>query len=41
MKTVKDGDLSALKAVFGWPVLNGKIVENPASAITVRLGKQP
>ena len=40
-KTVKDSDLSALKAVFGWGLMNGKVAENPASAITVRLGKRP
>jgi len=39
-KTVKDSDLSALKAVFEWAVMNGKIPDNPAAKITVKLGKQ-
>lgn len=39
-KTVKDSDLSALKAVFDWAVMNGKITDNPAAKITIKLGKQ-
>ena len=38
-KTVKDGDLSALKAIFGWAVANQKIPMNPASTATIRLGR--
>jgi integrase len=38
-KTVKDSDLAALKAVFGWAVTNRKLVTNPASGITIRLSK--
>lgn len=38
---MKDSDLSALKAVFVWAAMNGKIAENPASNITIRLGKPP
>lgn len=40
-KTVKDSDLSALKAVFEWAVVNGKLPENPAAGISIKLGKQP
>jgi integrase len=40
-KTVKDNDLSGLKAVFDWAVANGKITDNPAAKITVKLGKRP
>lgn len=38
-KTVKDGDLSALKAIFQWAVANRKIAINPAAGITIRLGR--
>jgi site-specific recombinase XerD len=38
-KTVKDGDLTALKTVFGWAVANGKMATNPASGITIKLAK--
>jgi integrase len=46
-KTVKDSDLSALKAVFGWAVVNRKLPSatptgvalNPASGVTIKLGK--
>ncbi|WP_257167543.1 site-specific integrase [Bradyrhizobium sp. SRS-191] len=34
-KTVRDGDLSALKAVFKWAVANHRIPSNPAQGITV------
>jgi hypothetical protein len=40
-KTVKDSDLTALKAVFAWAVTNGKMAENPASNVTIRMGKPP
>ena len=38
-KTVKDSDLAALKAVFGWAVRNRKIPQNPASGITIKIGR--
>jgi integrase len=38
-KTVKDGDLSALKTLFGWAVSNRKLPSNPAQGITIKLGK--
>jgi integrase len=40
-KTVKDSDLSGLKAVFDWAVMNGKLAENPAAKITIKVGKRP
>jgi integrase len=40
-KTVKDSDLSALKAVFGWAVVNLKLTSNPAEGITIRVSKPP
>jgi integrase len=40
-KTVKDSDLTALKAVFAWALINGKVSKNPASDVTIRLGKPP
>ncbi len=39
-KTVKDGDLAALKSVFGWAVDNKKIAENPALGVTIKVGKK-
>ncbi|GJE55812.1 DUF6538 domain-containing protein [Methylobacterium thuringiense] len=33
--TVKNSDLAGLKAVFGWGVANGRLVENPAVSVTV------
>lgn len=39
-KTAKDSNLSALKVVFDWAVMNGKITDNPAAKITIKLGKQ-
>lgn len=33
--TVKNSDLAALKAVFGWAVDNGRLAENPALGVTV------
>jgi len=38
-KTVKDSDLSALKTVFGWAVVNRKLATNPALGITIKVGK--
>ncbi|MDR3440335.1 hypothetical protein [Telmatospirillum sp.] len=39
-KTVKDSDLSALKAVFGWALSNRKIALNPAEGVTLKVGKK-
>ena len=39
-KTVKDSDLSGLKTLFGWAVSNRKLSTNPATGITIKLGKQ-
>jgi site-specific recombinase XerD len=38
-KTVKDSDLAGLKTVFGWAVSNHKLPSNPATGITIKLGK--
>lgn len=38
-KTVKDSDLSGLKTIFGWAVVNGKMPSNPAEGVTIKLGK--
>jgi integrase len=38
-KTVKDNDLSGLKAVFGWAVANGKMRSNPAQGVTLKAAK--
>lgn len=38
--TVKDSDLAALKAVFGWAAANRKLAINPAQGITLRVGKR-
>ncbi|MDA9416433.1 hypothetical protein XH81_16475 [Bradyrhizobium sp. CCBAU 25360] len=38
-KTVKDSDLSGLKAVFGWAVSNGKMHSNPAEGVTLKASK--
>lgn len=38
-KTVKDSDLSGLKSVFRWAVSNGRMAENPAKDVTIKLGK--
>lgn len=40
-KTVKDSDLAGLKTLFGWAVSNRKLPANPASGITIKLGKPP
>jgi integrase len=39
-KTVKDSDLSALKTLFGWAVVNRRLPGNPAAGITIKLGRQ-
>lgn len=38
-RTVKDGDLAALKAVLGWAFANRKLPTNPAAGVTVKVGK--
>lgn len=38
-KTVNDGDLAALKSVFGWAVSNHRLPSNPASGITIKVAK--
>jgi integrase len=40
-KTVKDSDLAGLKTIFGWAVTNRRIATNPATGITIKLGKSP
>jgi integrase len=39
-KTVKDSDLASLKTIFGWAVSNRRMPTNPATGITIKLGKQ-
>lgn len=39
-KTVKDSDLAALKTLFGWAVINRKLPTNPASGLTIKIGKK-
>lgn len=39
-KTVKASDLTALKSVFDWAVTNLKMPSNPASGVTIKLGKK-
>lgn len=39
-KTIKDSDLSGLKAVFGWAVSGRRMAVNPAAGITIKLGKK-
>ncbi|WP_246685316.1 site-specific integrase [Methylobacterium sp. WL103] len=39
-KTVKDSDLAALKTLFGWAVINRKLPANPASGLTIKIGKR-
>ena len=36
---MKDSDLSGLKTLFGWAVSNRKLSSNPATGITIKLGK--
>lgn len=38
-RTVKDNDLSALRALFGWAVTNRKLPVNPATGVTLRPAK--
>jgi integrase len=38
-KTVNDGDLAALKTVFGWAVKNRKLPSSPAAGIAVAVAK--
>jgi integrase len=38
-KTVKDSDLASLKTIFGWSVSNLRMPTNPATGITIKLGK--
>lgn len=38
-KTVKDSDLAALKVIFDWAEMNGKMDTNPAAGVTIKLGK--
>ena len=38
-KTVKDSDLASLKTIFGWGVSNLRMATNPATGITIKLGK--
>lgn len=40
-KTVKDSDLSGLRAVFGWAVGNKRMIVNPAAGVTLKIGKRP
>ena len=39
-KTVKDSDLSGLKTLFGWAVSNRRLPMNPATGVTIKLGKR-
>ncbi|WP_062230506.1 DUF6538 domain-containing protein [Aureimonas sp. N4] len=39
-KTVKDSDLSALKTLFGWAVMNRKLLANPAAGLTIKIGRK-
>jgi integrase len=39
-KTVKDSDLAGLKTVFGWAVSNRRLATNPATGITLKVGKR-
>ncbi|NEU13512.1 hypothetical protein G3T14_15425, partial [Methylobacterium sp. BTF04] len=38
-KTVKDSDLAGLKTIFGWAVANRRMTANPATGLTIQLGK--
>lgn len=38
-KTVKDSDLAGLKTIFGWAVANRRMTANPATGLTIKLGK--
>lgn len=39
-KTLKDGDLPGIKAVFGWAVDNRKLTKNPADVIKMKAEKK-
>lgn len=39
IKTVRDGDISALKSVFGWAVDNGRLTLNPAANVKMVAAK--
>ncbi|MET4635621.1 DUF6538 domain-containing protein [Kaistia defluvii] len=39
-KTVKGSDLAGLKVVFDWAVTNRKMATNPATDVTLKLGKE-
>ncbi|KQT64480.1 hypothetical protein ASG62_05900 [Aureimonas sp. Leaf427] len=39
-KTVKDSDLSALKTLFSWAVMNRKLPANPAAGLTIKVGRR-
>jgi integrase len=41
LKTVGDGDLASLRAVFNWGLANGKVVQNPADGVVVLAPKRP
>jgi integrase len=38
-KTIKDGDLAALKSVFAWAVGNKRLGANPAAGVTIKVIK--
>lgn len=38
-KTVRDSDLTALRAIFEWAVANRRMASNPAKEVRLRLGK--
>lgn len=38
-RTVKGTDLSALKAIFNWAVVNRKLTENPAANVNIKASK--
>ncbi len=40
-RTVNGSDLSALKSIFGWGVMNRKVTSNPAEGITIKFKKKP
>lgn len=39
-KTVKDSDLSALKTLFSWAVMNRKLPANPAAGLTIKVSRR-
>jgi site-specific recombinase XerD len=39
-KTIGDGDLAAVKSVFGWAVENKRLPKIPAAVVTIRVAKQ-